>query len=122
MTSKSGEAVEPVRNPADLVPHPQPPRPRVGNPRLPVERTRELPIHGAGGIRIVAEVDGEETALPERPGLGKRPERRLEGLRHVTGPLDLGWLLAPEGTTHDLLNLWSQGMEESVSPKSPLGS
>src|SRR2546427_3943311 len=90
MTSKSGEAVEPVRKPADLVPHPQPPQPGVGNLRLPVERTRELPIHGARGIRIVAEVDGEKAALPEGLGLDKRPERRLEGLRHVTASLDLG--------------------------------
>src|SRR5213594_2191844 len=121
MTPKSGEAVEPVRNPADLVPHPQAPRPRVENPRLPVERTLELPIHGAGGIRIVAEVDGEETALPERPGLGKRPERRLEGLHHVTGPLDLRWLFAPEGTTRDLLNLWSQGMAAPVARNRRVG-
>jgi hypothetical protein len=54
-----------------------------------IERPRQAAVHGSDRIRIVAQIDDLDCAVPEGAGREESPQRGLERVNHVAGAADL---------------------------------
>ena len=76
--------------------------PLEGDAGLAVIGPGDLAEDGAGGIGVVAEVDGQERPVAERGAALEGPEGRLQRVDDVAAAADLGRIAAAERTAGDL--------------------
>ena len=99
---RAPEAEESLGHGRDEVAHREAFAPLLGDAGLAVVGPGELAVDGAGGVGVVAEVDGQQRPFAERGAAVEGPEGGLERLDDVAGAADLGGLAAAERAGGDL--------------------
>ena len=95
-----------VCDPDEALAPSKPPPPAIRYVRVAPESPSDLTGYGAHRVSVVAEIDRLKHSLFKRTGRSDGPERRLDGMEHVTSRSDLVAHLAAPRACSDGFDRW----------------